>query len=168
MAGGTPSTRKNSADTRCCVTYSACVPTTMFTPIDPNPPAVVASSTDVTPRCSASQVPPVWPYPMSPREKRVITMAIRSGCGYGSGRSSTRSTTVYIAVLAPMHSASVRTAVTVKTGDFSRTRTAYRKSRIPALDERGFRDVGELAKLEPLNLARRSFGQLLDELHPLR
>ena len=60
-AGATPSTRKKPADTRCCGTYSACVPTTMFTPIDPKPPLVVARSSDVTPSRSTSQVPPVWP-----------------------------------------------------------------------------------------------------------
>ncbi len=47
-----------------------------------------------------------------------MKLTMRSGSGYASGRSSTAFTTVKIAVLAPMPSASVRTATAVKPGLF--------------------------------------------------
>ena len=48
--------------------------------------------------------------------------------GYGRGRSMTASTTLKIAVFAPMPSASVSTTAAVKAGALRSARTAYRKS----------------------------------------
>jgi hypothetical protein len=44
------------------------------------------------------------------------TRMMRSGCGNGSGRRSTPSTTLKIAVFAPMPNASVSTTVSVNAG----------------------------------------------------
>src|SRR5439155_23568756 len=52
----------------------------------------------------------------------------RSACGYGSARNKIRSTTLNTAVEAPIPSASVRTATTVKPGFFASVRIPYRKS----------------------------------------
>jgi hypothetical protein len=52
----------------------------------------------------------------------------RSGWRNGNGASSTESTTLKIAVLAPIPSASVRIAMTVKTGRLSSVRPAKRRS----------------------------------------
>ena len=49
--------------------------------------------------------------------------ASRPGSGYGSGRSRTASTTEKIAVFAPMPSASVKIATTVKPGDLRSMRS---------------------------------------------
>jgi hypothetical protein len=54
-------------------------------------------------------------YPTPARNWRPIFM-IRSGCAYGNGCSRTVSTTVKIAVLAPVPSASAVTAIAVKLG----------------------------------------------------
>src|SRR5436190_11737380 len=67
-----------------------------------------------------------------------------------------------------MQSASVRTAVVVKAGAFSRRRVAYRRSRIRALDGRRCRFVGGLAQPEPLDLSGRGLRQLRQELDPPR
>ena len=53
----------------------------------------------------------------------------RSGRGNGSGRSNTPSTIEKIAVVAPIPSASISTAVATKPGDFNRWRTAIFRSR---------------------------------------
>src|SRR5437762_3959341 len=53
---------------------------------------------------------------------------IRSASGYGSGRSKTALTMLKIAVFAPMPSASVRIAITLKLGCFRSMRKAYRIS----------------------------------------
>src|SRR5262245_833444 len=50
------------------------------------------------------------------------------GASYGSARSSTASTTPYMAVFAPMPSPSVSTAATVKPGAFSSCRNANLRS----------------------------------------
>src|SRR5690242_2455514 len=55
-------------------------------------------------------------------------MVSRSGLPNGSGASSTESTTLKMAVLAPIPSARVRIAVTVNAGRFSRVRPAKRRS----------------------------------------
>ena len=52
----------------------------------------------------------------------------RPASGYGSGRSSTDRTTVKMAVLAPMHSASVRRVVRAKARSFQRSRNAKTRS----------------------------------------
>ena len=52
----------------------------------------------------------------------------RSESGNGKGRNRTAFTTVKIAVFAPMPSASVSTATSVKPGLFASVRTAYRRS----------------------------------------
>src|SRR4029077_18849166 len=52
----------------------------------------------------------------------------RSACGKGNGRRSTPSTTEKIAVFAPIPSARVRTATTVKPGDLRSWRNASFKS----------------------------------------
>jgi hypothetical protein len=49
---------------------------------------------------------------------------MRSGSGYGSGRSTTALTTLKMAVVAPMPSASVRIAVSANEGWRRRLRTA--------------------------------------------
>src|SRR5437667_1217507 len=51
-----------------------------------------------------------------------------SDCGYGNGSSSTASTTVKIAVVAPMPKAMVSTAIAVKPGDFRNMCTPKRRS----------------------------------------
>src|SRR6266446_5044121 len=51
-----------------------------------------------------------------------------SDCGYGNGSSSVASTTVKIAVVAPMPKAMVSTAIAVKPGDFRNMRTPKRRS----------------------------------------
>jgi hypothetical protein len=53
-----------------------------------------------------------------------INWTIRLGSGYGSGFNRTAFTTVKMAVLAPMPSASVRTATAVKPGFFRSIRKA--------------------------------------------
>jgi hypothetical protein len=53
---------------------------------------------------------------------------IRSASGYGSGRSKTALTMLKIAVFAPMPSASVKIAITLKPGCFRSMRKAYRIS----------------------------------------
>lgn len=53
----------------------------------------------------------------------LVTIARRDGSAYGSGRSMTAFTTLKIAVLAPMPSASVMSAVIAKPGLFRRVRT---------------------------------------------
>src|SRR5271156_711912 len=52
----------------------------------------------------------------------------RSGCAYGNGRMSTLSTTVNIAVFAPMPNASVSTASAANPGDFRSIRKANLRS----------------------------------------
>jgi hypothetical protein len=53
-----------------------------------------------------------------------MSWTMRSGSGYGSGFSKTAFTTVKMAVLAPMPSASVRTATAVKPGFLRSVRNA--------------------------------------------
>src|SRR5277367_3991381 len=53
-----------------------------------------------------------------------------SGSGNGSGRSNTPSTIEKIAVVAPMPSASINTAVSVNAGDFNNFRIAIFRSRV--------------------------------------
>ena len=52
----------------------------------------------------------------------------RSGCAYGNGRISTLSTTVNIAVFAPMPNASVSTASAANPGELRNCRRAERRS----------------------------------------
>jgi hypothetical protein len=52
-----------------------------------------------------------------------------SGFGNGSGRSSTASTTLKMAVFAPMPKASVKTTTAVNPGFFQSIRSPYRTSR---------------------------------------
>jgi hypothetical protein len=56
------------------------------------------------------------------------TSTSRSDCGYGSGRSKTASTTLKIAVLAPMPNASVSTVTTANPGLRNSVRIAKRRS----------------------------------------
>src|SRR5258708_31556630 len=65
-------------------------------------------------------------YPLVGCDSKTCTR--RSGSGNGKGRSRTAFTTVKIAVLAPMPSASERTATAVKTGDRAKVRRAKRRS----------------------------------------
>jgi hypothetical protein len=60
------------------------------------------------------------------------TMTSPAGSTYGSGRSSSPSTTLKIAAFAPMPSARVETAMAVKPGRLSSERAANRRSRIEA------------------------------------
>src|SRR5438046_7757251 len=53
---------------------------------------------------------------------------MRSAAGYGNGRTSTASTTLKMAVQAPMPSASESTAAAVKPGRARNTRAAYLRS----------------------------------------
>ena len=53
-----------------------------------------------------------------------MNCTMRSGSGYGSGRSKTAFTTEKMAVLAPMPSASVSTATVVKPGFLRSMRSA--------------------------------------------
>src|SRR5258705_7213097 len=57
-----------------------------------------------------------------------VRIAMRPGSGYGSGRTNTALITLKMAVLAPMQSASVITAMMVKPGDFRSWRRAKRRS----------------------------------------
>src|SRR6478672_4815780 len=57
------------------------------------------------------------------------TATSRSGCGYGNGFSSTPSTTLNTAVVAPIPIASVSSATSVNSGLRRRPRTAWRASR---------------------------------------
>src|ERR1043166_8483217 len=57
-----------------------------------------------------------------------LTSTRRSWFGYGIGRNNTASSTLKIAAEAPMPSASVRMATSVKAGDLMRVRNAYFKS----------------------------------------
>src|SRR5436309_3939 len=96
---------------------------------------------------------------------------MRSLCGYGSGRSITASTTLKIAVVAPMPSASVRTTTVVKPGFLRTERAAYRRSCQIAVDHRspssteddGFRrgtfDVSELTR-QKVELGNRVAGRV--------
>jgi hypothetical protein len=61
---------------------------------------------------------------------RIVTS--RSACGNGSGRSSTASTTLKIAVVAPMASARVATVTSVKPGARDKLRAASARSLIQA------------------------------------
>ena len=61
---------------------------------------------------------------MLPSGKARVRTTILSASGYGRGRSSTALTTVKMAVLAPIPSASVSTATAVNPGLFSIVRTA--------------------------------------------
>ncbi len=56
------------------------------------------------------------------------TTVSRSGSRYGSGRSKAALSTLKIAALAPIPSAMVATAVTVKLGFFRSVRAAYPRS----------------------------------------
>jgi len=56
--------------------------------------------------------------------QKVESVTSRSWLAYGSGRSSTASTTLKIAVLAPMPSASTKIAIRVKPGCLASSRAA--------------------------------------------
>ena len=75
---------------------------------------------------------------------RSKTETRRSACGYGSARSSTPFTTLNIAVVAPMPSASVATATTLNAGVRASDRAANRMSRNDVVDERGRRETARL------------------------
>jgi hypothetical protein len=60
--------------------------------------------------------------------KSDVTRTRRSAFAYGSGRMTTALTTVKIALLAPMPSASVAIATAAKPGDRHRPRHAKRQS----------------------------------------
>jgi hypothetical protein len=60
--------------------------------------------------------------------QRLQIMTRRSGSAYGSGDSRTARITEKIAVVAPIPSASVRTAAAANPGDRRRPRNAYRTS----------------------------------------
>src|ERR1700738_3807576 len=62
-----------------------------------------------------------------------LTSTSRSCDGYGNGRSKTASTTLKMAVEAPMPSASVRMATMEKLGRFDNERSEYLKSAIIGL-----------------------------------
>src|ERR1041385_1097419 len=64
-----------------------------------------------------------------------LTSTRRSWFGYGMGRSKTASSTLKIAAEAPMPSARVRIAISVKAGDLTRVRKAYFKSFITKRDD---------------------------------
>ncbi len=70
------------------------------------------------------------PPPLSDADARVVCQSdtMRSGRGYGSGRSTTPYTTLKIAVVAPAPSASVSTATVVKLGWRNSERIATRRS----------------------------------------
>src|SRR5207302_3797525 len=69
----------------------------------------------------------------------------RSGCAYGSGRSSTAFTTLKIAVVAPMPRASVRIAAAANPGAPRNVRTAYRRSWLSASS---IAEPGDLSRSE--------------------
>src|SRR5262249_9752615 len=86
-----------------------------------------------------------------------------------------------MAVFAPMHNASVATAVTVKTGFLRRTRTAYLRSRMSrgqtnsrnemlsvTLGWSAKASAERLPQLVALELARRRLRQLGQKRHPAR
>ena len=61
---------------------------------------------------------------MVPSGRVSLILTSRSGSRYGSGRSRTAFTTLKIAVLAPMPSARVSTAIAVNPGERASCRTA--------------------------------------------
>lgn len=57
------------------------------------------------------------------------TLTRRSGCGNGSGFNRTASIKLKIAVFVPMPKPRISTAMTVKVGDFNKSRTVYLRDR---------------------------------------
>ena len=93
---------------------------------------------------------------------RSPTVTSRSGSAYGSGRSSTASTTVKIAVLAPMPSASVRSAASGEARRASQHADAVARVLPERVEERqaaliapGLGDLRLAAELEPRRAAGR-------------
>src|SRR3954454_13129734 len=128
--GEIPRTRKKPADTRCCWTYSGRSPAARLTPLaspdsaaQSSPPACRLTASPIRPSCPVSTSSPSFPRYRSTR------WVSRSGCGYGSGRSSAASTTLKIAVLASTHRPRVSTAASAKAGDLASSRTARRRLR---------------------------------------
>src|SRR5436190_9268187 len=96
-------------------------------------------------------------------------MARRSRCGTGAGRSSTPSTTLKSAVLAPMPSASVRIATRLKPGSRTRSLTPRRASSMTLIGRAGHSSaVPAPATPSPVECARLAeIERIRDPVRPL-
>ena len=101
-------------------------------------------------------------------EKSAQTVTRRSGSGYGKGRSMMPSTTLKIAVLAPIPRPKVRTMTVVKPGFLIAVRTAKLASRnnVDTMSPRGLEGMAESKRMGTPNLnGQRKRG--LSERHVL-
>src|SRR5262249_38046856 len=99
------------------------------------------------------------------------TITSRSGCGYGSGRSSNALMTEKMAVLAPMPSASVTIATSVTPRVLSITRAAYFTSChmvVSSLQASGLSKTNAGPRRAPNRLQRSRFGRTVQRTPPAR
>jgi hypothetical protein len=114
------STLKKSAETLTPLTNSGSSPPERFTP-EPIPDVAATPSNEALFSRQNTNLDSLAPPKLAP-PRSGHNAIMRSGSAYGSGRSSTALTTVKIAVVAPIPSANVTTAIKVKPGFFDSTR----------------------------------------------
>ena len=124
IAGGTRSTSKNDAETAAPVNRSGSP-----APVKSSMTARASATLDrLLPRAATSIASGAEVDATVTPPNVVPTCTSRSALGYGSGRSSTPSTTLNIVVVAPMPSPNVSTTAAVKLGRFVKLRAAEVRS----------------------------------------